>query len=123
MPQGAGARNAVSNYGTSVIVEDNTMSEIDSLVPFGPCYKATFTSCNSFVTYRDLDINVFNNMNYPNTTYTIQVSNVCYELTDVDTGTVITAPDLNIYIDSLSQMGTAGCNCLNLTPTPTPQRS
>ena len=34
MPQGAGARNTVSNYGTSVIVEDNTMSEIDNIVPF-----------------------------------------------------------------------------------------
>ena len=123
MPQGAGARNAVSNYRTSVIVEDSTVSEIDSLVPFGPCYKATFTSCDSFVTYRDLAINTFNTMDYPNTTYTIQVNNVCYELTDVDTGTTIPEADLNIYIDSLSQLGTGGCNCPNLPPTATPQVS
>ena len=105
--------------GLSLIVEDNKEIEIDSNTTYGPSYKATFSSCNSQILYRDLDIDVFNSMDYPNTNYTITTfASTCYELINVDTGTVIPDPEPSINISNLNQMGTSGCGCVEPTPTP-----
>lgn len=113
------------DFGLSLPIEDEgqNLLQADVNMTFDDSYEAVFYNCNSFSVTKYIEVGVFyDEMNWPQTDYSITVGGVCYELHSVDTSVVIPDPPLQDYINNINEFTVGDCGCLpptSQTPTPT----
>ena len=115
------------DFGLSVIPERQNFVYAE-LMSFSDSYKATFTSCDSYILELYLEVGMYLNEMLPSimagNSFSINWQNtICYEFTSIDTLTLIPDPPLYTYIDDINDFQTNDCGCLppaSNSPTPTP---
>ena len=115
------------DFGLSLLDNsENLTTDTDELTTFYDSYLSTFTNCDGFNITKYIALEVYVDMEYPNTNYKITIGGICYNLTNIDNGLLIINPPLTDYISSINHLSVGTCGCPpppSNTPTPTPSNT
>jgi hypothetical protein len=108
------------------VTDENSTTASDGLTSFFDSYPSTFTNCDGFSITKYIALDVYIDMDYPNTDYKITIGGICYNLTNINNGLLIINPPVGDYIPSISLLSVGDCECPpppSNTPTPTPSNT